>query len=196
MDDERKRNPFNANFKYNKKGSKYTNRKLLYIVLIIFIVINLFLIPFRVEENFTNLVNNNNIIENQINSNSNNPPTPPSTQIKQGKKIKNTKNENKINDNTKSDENEYLSDREKMKYINKSTRNFFQKFEMFSLFGFIGIIYALMWHNSHKTDEENNNNSINNTNDNQKEDDKSKLNDKNKYHLLKDYEEDDYYENI
>ena len=104
MDDERKRNPYNGNFKYNKKGSKYRNRKLLYIVLIIFIVINLFLIPFRIEEDFTNLVNNNNNnnkIENQINSNSNNPPTPLSTQTKQDTKIENTKNENKINDNTK-----------------------------------------------------------------------------------------------
>ena len=78
-----------------------------------------------------------------------------------------------------------------MKYINKSTRTFFQKFEMISLFGFIGILLGLMWHNSHKEEFRNNNGDKI-----EKDNEKDKLNDKNKYHLLKDYEEDDYYENI
>ena len=60
---------------------------------------------------------------------------------------------------------------------------------MLSLFGFIGILYYLMWHNSNKTEITNNMNL-------EKEEEKESLTHKNKYSLLKDYEEEDYYENI
>ena len=48
-----------------------------------------------------------------------------------------------------------------------------------------------MWHNSNKTEN------INNVNhEKEKEEEKESLTNKNKYSLLKDYEEEDYYENI
>ena len=66
---------------------------------------------------------------------------------------------------------------------------------MFSMFGFIGILLGLMCYNANKNGNdqlENNNNNSNNKDGKEKE----KLKENNKYHLLKDYDEEDYYENI
>ena len=80
-----------------------------------------------------------------------------------------------------------------MRYISKSTRTFFKKFEMFSLFGFFGVLYYIMWHNSNKSEEVN---ESENKNKNEQDQEHRKDNqDKIKYQLLKD-DEDDYYENI
>jgi len=77
----------------------------------------------------------------------------------------------------------------KMRYIEKSTRTFFKKFEMFSLFGFFGVLYYIMWHNSNKSED-----IKENENKPEKENEKDNK-DKTKYQLLKD-DDDDYYENI
>ena len=60
-----------------RKGSRYENRKLLYIVLLIFILLNIFSIPFRgeIEIDMPSQIENNNLnnnINNQIKEQQNN----------------------------------------------------------------------------------------------------------------------------
>ena len=193
MNDSNNKEINNKNY---KEGNRYENRKLLYIILLIFLILNLFCSPFNNENNSNYIINNINekkINEPNLNINKNEKKNSPlkvekenndKRDEKEDNKIKNKNlNNNKIN---KENNNEIIkNNKQKMKYINKNTRNFFQKFEMFSLFGFIGILYILMWHNSNKLEEERND-----------EQENESLKYKNKYNLLKDYEEDDYYENI
>ena len=193
MNDSNNKEINNKNY---KEGNRYENRKLLYIILLIFLILNLFCSPFNNENNSNYIINNINekkINEPNLNINKNEKKNSPLKVEKENNDIKDKKEDNKIknknlNNNkiNKENNNEIIkNNKQKMKYINKNTRNFFQKFEMFSLFGFIGILYILMWHNSNKLEEERND-----------EQENESLKYKNKYNLLKDYEEDDYYENI
>ena len=192
MDNEENKNFLKKQKYKEKKGSRYENRILIYIVLIVFILINFFLTPFTSDIEIPNneMSNINSNLENndKIKESSN-----PSFNNKKDD-IKEDKNKNIQTGEKNEDKNNKLNDREKMKYINKSTRSFFQKFEMLSLFGFIGILLGLMWHNANKAGNENIENNNNSSYNNVK--DKDKLYDKNKYHLLKDFDEVDYYENI
>ena len=193
MNDSNNKEINNKNY---KEGNRYENRKLLYIILLIFLILNLFCSPFNNENNSNYIINNINekkINEPNLNINKNEKKNSPLKVEKENNDKKDKKEDNKIknknlNNNkiNKENNNEIIkNNKQKMKYINKNTRNFFQKFEMFSLFGFIGILYILMWHNSNKLEEERND-----------EQENESLKYKNKYNLLKDYEEDDYYENI
>ena len=193
MNDSNNKEINNKNY---KEGNRYENRKLLYIILLIFLILNLFCSPFNNENNSNYIINNINekkINEPNLNINKNEKKNSPLKVEKENNDIKDKKEDNKnknknLNNNkiNKENNNEIIkNNKKKMKYINKNTKNFFQKFEMFSLFGFIGILYILMWHNSNKLEEERND-----------EQENESLKYKNKYNLLKDYEEDDYYENI
>ena len=70
MDNEDNQKFINKNPVNTKKGSRYENRKLLYIILLVIILLNLFSIPFRSEYelptqmSYTNQDNNN--YNNQI----------------------------------------------------------------------------------------------------------------------------------
>ena len=180
----------------SKKGSRYENRKLLYIILIIFIFINIFLTPFTSDLEFRNEISNiNPNLENNYKiKESENPTLTYNKNIKDDIK-KEKLSKNKLDEKYEDKNHNKINEREAMKYINKSTRPFFQKFEMFSLFGFIGILLGLMCHNANKSGSEQLENSNNNSN-NKEGKEKEKLKENNKYHLLKDYDEEDYYENI
>ena len=142
-----------------KRKEKYRIRKIIYILLIALIVLNLVFMSHRSEE----IIPNNNQIEVS----------------KENDKINEKVEQNIINENKE-------NNKAKMRYITKSTRTFFKKFEMFSLFGFFGVLYFVMWNNSNKEEEQNDDGNKEKENNNQN---------KYKYQLLKD-EDDDYYENI
>ena len=193
MDNEDNNNVINKKTKYKtKKGSRYENRKLLYIVLIVFIFINFFLTPFTSDLEIQNEISNinpnyeNNKIEESAN------PLKINNKNKKDDIKEEKKEKNKLDEKYEDKNHNKLNEREAMKYINKSTRSYFQKFEMFSLFGFIGILLGLMFHNASKSgNEQLEKNNSNNKNEREKE----RLKENNKYHLLNDNDE-DYYENI
>ena len=184
-DDELSRNNNNGKIRINMdKEQRKGLKKLIYVLIIVLIALNLIFVWYG-DGHYVPANNNRNIINN------NEPFSPPKVVVNEEKKEQNNIEDN-IQDNKKDNDKNIIieknkeneSNKAKMRYVEKSTRTFFKKFEMFSLFGFFGVLYFVMWNNSNKLEE-----------DSENKNEQEKQDDKNKYQLLKE-NEDDYYEHI